>query len=37
MSTEPIEERRLLDTHYPARGALDPWDSIPELPLNVRT
>jgi len=25
--------RRLLDTHYPARGALDPWDSISELPL----
>jgi len=36
---ELIDEvrRRLLDTHYPARGALDPWDSIPELPLDVRT
>jgi len=29
--------RQLLDTHYPARGALDPWDAIPELPLDVRT
>jgi predicted dehydrogenase len=28
--------RQLLDSHYPARGALDPWDSIPELPLEVR-
>ena len=26
--------RQLLDTHYPARGALDPWDSIPELPVD---
>jgi len=29
--------RRLLDTYYPARGALDPWDSVPELHLDVRT
>ena len=29
--------RQLLDAHYPARGALDPWDSIPEVRLNVRT
>ncbi len=29
--------RQLLDTHHPARGALDPWDSIPELPLEVRS
>jgi predicted dehydrogenase len=28
--------RQLLDTHYPARGALEPWDSIPELPADVR-
>ena len=28
--------RQLLDTYYPARGALDPWDSVPEMPLNVR-
>ena len=28
--------RRLLDTHYPARGALEPWDSIAELPVDVR-
>jgi predicted dehydrogenase len=28
--------RQLLDTHYPARGALEPWDSIPELPVDVR-
>jgi hypothetical protein len=36
---EVVDEvrRRLLDTHYPARGALDPWDSVPELPLDVRT
>jgi predicted dehydrogenase len=27
--------RQLLDTYYPARGALDPWDSIPELPLGI--
>ena len=28
--------RRLLDTRYPARGALEPWDSIAELPVDVR-
>ena len=28
--------RQLLDTHYPARGALEPWDSIAELPVDVR-
>lgn len=28
--------RRLLDTYYPARGALEPWDSIAELPVDVR-
>jgi predicted dehydrogenase len=28
--------RQLLDTYYPARGALDPWDSVPEMPLSVR-
>ena len=28
--------RQLLDTHYPARGALEPWDSIVELPVDVR-
>jgi predicted dehydrogenase len=28
--------RQLLDTYYPARGALDPWDSVPEMPLDVR-
>ena len=28
--------RQLLDTHYPTRGALEPWDSIAELPVDVR-
>ena len=28
--------RQLLDTYYPTRGALEPWDFIPQLPLDVR-